>query len=267
MSLNKVHQQKVEQLLHRMWLNESEISVYLRWLQLWPSSVIQIAQASTIKRVTVHAIIDKLMNQWIFLDTRRWKKRLVYPATVDALHAILEKRKFEIEQIESQLKASEHIFEHIKSLSENFPDVRMLQWLEGINTTLVEMARDKEDVYIMNDAHSFNTLIDEKTLHRSYQKRAELWIKTNMVYPSGFKDFRHIERDDNYDIHIKTLPAEQLIDWWIDIRGNKVALHCYKEWFVTSTIIENKEIAAIMRCMYDAVWRLATDYQGSFVII
>lgn len=267
MAIPKIHQQKIEHLLQKLWLNDSEILIYITWLQAWPSTVMQLAQQSWTKRVTAHAIIDSLLTQWVFHDTRRGKKRLVYPAPIDALQTLIEEKKFAIEQLESQLESSKSIFQQIKALSENFPNVRMLQWSEWLNTVLLEMARDKSDVLIMNDAHSFNKLIDEKTLHRSYQKRSEENIKTKMVFPHWFKDYRHIERDDQYDIHIKTLPSEQLIDWWIDIRWNKVALHCYKEWFVTTTILENKEIATILRCMYDAIWRQATDYQWSFVVL
>jgi len=267
MALAKTHFQRLEQLLMRLGLNKTEIHVYLTALKVGPNTVMNLAEHAELKRVTTHAVVNELITKSVFLDTYRGKKRLVYAAPIDALQTIVEQKRFEVEQLESQLESSKSLFQQIKSLSENFPDVRMYQWTEWITTTLLEIARDEEDVCIINDAHSFNELIEDKTLHWSYQKRTELWVKTRMVYPDWFKDYWHIEWDDNYAIHIKTLPVNQIVDGWISIRGNKVAMHCYKEWFITTTILENKEIAALVRCMFDAVWRGAADYQGSFVIV
>lgn len=75
---------------------------------------------------------------------------------------------------------------------------------------MLEMARDKKDVYILSDSHSYNELIDQKTLHRSYKKRAEEAIKTRMIFPVGFTDFWHTKREEQYDIHIKTMPQDRL---------------------------------------------------------
>lgn len=267
MALAKTHIQKLEQLLVSFWLNTTEVAIYLTGLKVWPNPIMQLAEHAGLKRVTTHAAVSTLIDQWLFLETYRGRKRLVYPAPTEALQALVEQKRFSLEKLESQLAASQSLFQHIKTLSENFPDVRMYQWTEGLTTTLLEIARDEQDVYVINDAHSFNELIEDKTLHRSYQKRKDANTATRMVYPEGFKDYRHIERNESYPIHIKTLPIEQIVDWWITIRGNKVAMDCYKEWFVTTTILENKEIAALILCMFDAVWRSATDYQGSFVII
>jgi hypothetical protein len=99
------------------------------------------------------------------------------------------------------------LFGQIERLTQNFPKVRMYQGIEGINTALIEMARDGHDVLVMSDAHSMNQIIDTKTLHRSYQKRAQTGVSTQMIFPQGFTDFWHIERDESYDVTIRTLPA------------------------------------------------------------
>jgi len=49
----------------------------------------------------------------------------------------------------------------------------MFQGIDGINTMLTETAKDGKEIYVINDAHSFNTLTDERLLQRSYKKRKE----------------------------------------------------------------------------------------------
>lgn len=101
----------------------------------------------------------------------------------------------------------------------------------------------------------------------SYHKRAEQSIPTRLILPETFRDFRHLERKEDYDVTIKTLPNNAIIQWAIEIWWAKVALHCYQEQFVTTTIIENKQIAQILLAMYDSMRQHASDYQEKFLLI
>lgn len=265
--LTKAQLQTIDHLLSSFDFSPKERELYFLARESGPSTISQLSEKAGVKRVTVHAMISKLVWEWLFREIRRGKKRLITPAPFEALEWIIQQKQFQIDQLGSQLNASRPLFEHLKSLSENFPKVRMLQWREWLNTTLVEIANDDHDVYVINDAHSFNSIIDLKTLHRSYETRAKKWIKTSMIFPEGFTDFWHVSRDSDYLIHIKTLAADALIDGWVEIWWNKVALHCYKEWYVTSTILENPEIAWIMKQLFKSQWQLANDYLGSFVMV
>lgn len=265
--LTKVQLQTIDHLLWSFNFNAKEREVYFLAWEIWPSSIAQLALKSWIKRVTIHAMISKLIQEWLFIETWRWKKRLISPAPYESLEAIIEQKQSEIQKLASELQATRPLFDHLRSLTQNFPKVRMLQWREWLNTTLVEMANDNQDVYIINDAHSLNERIDLKTLHRSYQTRAKKWTKTSMIFPTWFKDFWNIEWDDDYLIHIKTLSPSSLIDGWIEIWWNKVALHCYKEGYVTTTILENPEIAAIMKQLFRSQRQLAQDYLWSFIMV
>lgn len=265
--LPKSDLQKIEALLQKLWLNQSEQKIYITGLFNGSLTIQQLADKSWLKRVSTHSIVSSLIHEWLFQETMRGKKRLVQPAPPEAIEHILETKQFELDQLSSQYTSTLSLFSKIQHLSENFPKVRMLQWSEWVTTTLLEQAKDKHDVYILNDAHSLNNLVEEKTLHRSYTKRASLGIKTRMVFPEWFTDFWHLSWNEDVAIHIKTLAPEHITTWWVEIRGNKVALHCWKEWFVTTTIMENKETAALMMCMYNALWHQAVDYQWSFVLV
>ncbi|USN56203.1 MAG: hypothetical protein H6766_03905 [Candidatus Peribacteria bacterium] len=92
-----------------------------------PSTVMQLADHTHIKRVTAHSNIDKLQQMGLLLDSYTGKKRLIHAASTDALTAVLESKKFELEQIESQLQGVTPLFGQIERLAQNFPDVRMFQ--------------------------------------------------------------------------------------------------------------------------------------------
>ena len=265
--LPKAHLTKITTLLQTLGLNESETHVYVTGLFTWPITIAQLAIQAELKRVTVHAIVDRLITLWLYTDTRRAKKRLVSPAPPEAIEALIAQKQVSLDQLSSHYTSTLPLFSQISSLTWNFPRVRLLQWTEWVTTTLLEQARDWVDVFALYDAHSLEQIVWEKTLHRSYQQRHKHTVKTRMVLPDGFTDRRYVERWDDVDIHIKTLPAKQIVDGGIEIWGNKVAMHCRKEWYITTTILENQEIAQIQHSLRNALRAQATDYQGSFVIV
>jgi hypothetical protein len=58
-----------------------------------------------------------------------------------------------------------------------------------------------------------------------------------------------------------------MTQWWVELRWNKIALHSYKESFITTTILENDQIAQLIRMMFESMRREAKDYQWSFVLV
>lgn len=208
-----------------------------------------------------------MIELWLFLESYYGKKRLVYPHSIDGLYALLEQKKFELKQLEDKLNASKSIFDYVKTSRTSFPTTRLYQGIEGINTTLLEMSKDKEPISIIYDANALTVLVDEKIFHMSYHKRAEQGIPTRLILPETFRDFRHLEWKEDYDVTIKTLWDSAIIQWAIEIWWSKVALHCYQEQFVTTTIIENKQIAQILLAMYDSMRQHASDYQEKFLLI
>jgi hypothetical protein len=123
----------------------------------------------------------------------------------------LEERKFALRQLEQQLEAARDVFSYLKQASNAFPMTRLYQGIEGINTTIIEMAQDKQPISIIYDANTLHSMLDEKLFHRSYQQRAKYNTTTRLILPDQFRDYRHLEWKEDYDVRIKTLTPNQLI--------------------------------------------------------
>jgi hypothetical protein len=147
----------------------------------------------------------------LFLETYMGKRRLVYPHSIDSLYSLLESKKFALKQLENQLDAAKDLFQYIKQSRDSFPMTRLYQGIEGINTTLIEMTKDKQPIVAIYDANALGALVDEKIFYWSYTKRAEMKIPTRLILPEDFRDFWHIERKEDYDVSIRTLPNHKLI--------------------------------------------------------
>jgi hypothetical protein len=87
--------------------------------------------------------------------------------------------------------------------------------------------------------------------------------------PDNFRDVWHLERKDDYDISIKTSSHPKLIHGGIEIWWAKVALQSYKSESkqITTTIIENQQIADIALVMYEALRNTSKDYQEKFILV
>lgn len=258
---------QLQPMLSSLWLNSTQCSVYLQWLVLWPASIIQLAQHTQLGRLAVHQASKQLLDLWLMMETWQGKRRLVYSHSIDGLVALVEERKFALRQIEQQLEASRDLFSYIKQSSGSHDMTRLYHGIEWVNTTILEMAQDGHPINIIYDAQALHSMVDEKLFHRSYQQRAKKWVPTRLILPDQFRDYRHLERKEDYDVRIKTLQPTQLIQWGIEVRWSKIALHSYDTPTITTTIIENQQIAHIITMMYEAMRTVASDYQEKYLLI
>lgn len=265
--MSLLHQ--IQPLLHKLGLNTTEQTVYLSGLSLGPSTIIQLADHSQLKRLTVHQAVQSLIDQGIMMETYYGKRRLVYPNNADGLRLLLEEKKFALRQLEQELESSKSVFDAIITARNSFSNTRLYHGIEGLNTALIEITNDGQDVYLLYDTNALAPFIDEKIYHRSYTQRSKKKLKTKLIVPDSFRDVRHLERKDDYDISIKTSHNPHLINGGIEIRWHKVALQSYNPLTkqITTTIIENQQIAQLLLVMYDALRNSAKDYQEKFLLV
>lgn len=259
--------QSIDYLLKQFDLSDHERTVFCAGLSSWPSTIIQLAQQADLHRLTVHQVVQSMIEKGLFLETYSSKKRLVYPNSSDGLTLMLEEQKRKLRHLEQQLESAKDIFHYLRNKRDSDPMTRLYRGIEGMNVTLMEMAKDGYDIAVLYDAQSLQDVIDESLYHRSYQQRQKQGIHTRLLLPDSFRDYRHVEWKEDYNITIKVLPSQQIIQWGIEIWGSKVALHSYKERDITTTIIDNAPIASMLLVMYQSMRSSAKDYQEQFLVV
>lgn len=183
------HLQSLDYLLKQFELSDHERKLFCIGLELGPSTIIELAQASELHRLTVHQVVQELVSKGLFLETFNRKKRLVYPNSVDGLMLMLEEKKRKVRQLEQQLEANKDIFQYLRSKNDVLSMTRSYRGIEGLNVTLMEMAKDKKDIAVLYDAQSLQTVMDEKLYHRSYQQRMLNQARTRLILPESFRIF------------------------------------------------------------------------------
>ncbi len=236
----------IEQVLEKIWLHPSDIKIFLLWLELWASTIAQLAQHANMGRITVHEIVRRLIKYGLFLQTYSQKKRLVYPNTLDSLNQFIEKRKLEVHQLEKEVHAASHILRSLQTQAENFPKTRFYKWREWIHIMMQEMLHDRKSIMVTSDWQHFYDLVDNEFLEQSLALRNKYRISVQLLFPMGFEYFCFTQWMYQQKLGIRFLPENTTLKWWMTIRWNKVAFHCYEWRFLTTTIIESQDIANMM---------------------
>lgn len=201
----------IDHVLKQFGLSDHERKIFCTGLLLGPTTIIALAQSSGIHRLTVHQSVQHLIEQGLFVETYNRKRRLVYPNYSDGLAVMIEEQKRKTRQLEQQLESVKDIFHYLRNQRDTDPMTRSYRGIEGLNVTLMEMARDHKPIAVLYDAQSLQAVMDEKLYHWSYQQRALQHIHTRLILPEHFRDFWHVDWKDDYEVSIRVLPEQQII--------------------------------------------------------
>lgn len=258
--VNSVEQLTIENTLRQLGLIDSEIAIFLLWLENGALTIAQLAELSQMGRITVHEIVGRLIKKWLFLETRSWHKRLVYPNQVDALENLVAEEKFKVQKLEKAAKKASSLLRDMQLMSESFPKTKFYKGQEGIQRMINEIKKDKNDVSIMSDGQHFYSLIDNDFLDQTVELRIKKGIKVRLLFPSGFEYFTYTQWTYQQELEIKSLPDADNLHGGMTLRWDKVALHCYEGKYITTTIIHNAPISLIQKYMFEQVWGNAKEY-------
>jgi len=248
------------QILNKLGMTESEIDVVFAGLKLGPATVIQLAKATSLKRITTHAIVQRLLEKGVFLETKNKTKRLVYPNDIKSLHRLLDKRKQELQDVEEQLDKASSFLANIQAWSQWFPNVRFYKGKEWVQLMFEEILSDKKDVYVMSDHRYFYDVIDNQFLEKSLEARKKHKLHTKMLFPTWFEYFCFSQWMYEQKLSIRSLPEDFPLTWAVNIWWEKVWFHTEKNGFITTTIIEDEQISQIMIFLFENVWNAANEY-------
>lgn len=250
-----VSQQKITQSLMQLGFGESDCIVYLLWLEMGASTVVQLAEESGLNRVTVHDIVWRLIDKWLFLETRSGQRRLVYPRQIDALQSLVDIKRSELTQLQSHVDQAMSLLRDVQLSSTYLPQIRFYKGQEGIALVGKEMLDDWQSICIISDSWHFDDLIDNKFLDKATWHPSQI----SLIIPMGYEHFSFTHKAKHDKLMIKYLTGNEQWRGAMSIWGNKVALHSYEGIYITTTIIENAPIAVMMRASFGAMWKIGVE--------
>jgi sugar-specific transcriptional regulator TrmB len=90
-------------LIKQFGLSAGEASIYLELLSLQSATVLDLSKTTKINRITVHGYINKLIEIGLVTQTKKGSRRILIAESPDVLTSLLNQKKTQLEQAESQL--------------------------------------------------------------------------------------------------------------------------------------------------------------------
>lgn len=258
--MHAVDKHSIEELFSLYWFDSRYAEIYTLCVDLWDTTVLELAKNTGIARITIHNIVDRLIKKW-FLETHSTKqnKRLIWvtdPSIWEKYQKVDEKSYQKKKLLTSQIQS---LITTMQSWVKDFTDAIIYKGDLWVHKMLEEIVDDRKTVYLLSNNTSFANVAEEKKLLTSYQQRFARWVKTNII-SLWQPDLIWFEKYSNYGLNVRVLPSENKIFWAINIRGDKVAIHDLKESLSTITI-NNSMISRMFMHIWDILWELSLDIE------
>ena len=253
-------------LTNRFDLSEGEAEVYLKLVEIQPSTVLELSKATGINRITVHGYIEKLIERGLISQTKRGSRRQLITQPPDKFSAILDRKARSIQETENLLPS---IVQQIKKLSpsSNEKELVKVEYHEGKKavSSIYKEALSADKVYSYVHLERYidvfpDTLTDWWKALRKNPKR-EVW---DILIDSPIAR-KNITEDKFQNYHAKILPKPERFSGFrfadYLIYGDKVAIMQLDPKEIEGTVIQSKHVASSFKALHQTLWDLLPERQ------
>jgi sugar-specific transcriptional regulator TrmB len=242
--------------LKNLGFNEKEAKVYLALLELGPSAVREISLKSGLKKPTTYVILDELRKKEAVLFLPGAKKKLYSAKSPDD---VFQMAKLRLNQAMYDLPL-------LKNLSQKGNKKAIVTYYEGVQGYEQAMSYRENDIIEEGEllcyfasAHTINPAMF-KSIDEFLGRLRENGVRLKGFAPDHESLKRWRSEDQASGREVKVLPLSMYsATSSIDISRNFVRFTLFgEEMFV---IIENAEIAKIMRQIFEMNWGNVGFYQ------
>ncbi len=247
-------------------LNENEAKVYLAALELGESTVQKISEKSGVKRVTTHVIVEKFINDGLFKEVVRGKRRKIL---ADAPEKLLQKiidKEIELRRQEEGLRSILPELASVYNYLSKKPKVRYYDGLEGIKSIYEDTLKQERGsvLYAFLSASSIDKRLLKWIKNDYVWRRVKKGIKAMVILPADDSGKLYNKEDKNKLRESLLLPPKDFpFSMEINIYQNRVALISNNSKDLFGLIIESREVANTFRLIFNLAWTTAKNISKS----
>ncbi len=246
----------IAQELEKLGLSEKEALVYLASLEIGPSPVQVIARKAEVNRATTYVMIESLLQHGLMSSFEKGKKTFYTAEKPERLHRIVHNERAVVDEKEQTIKKILPDLDAICAAAGERPKVSFYEdedGLEAMRDTIFDSKTEAMEDFISFD--DLRHLLPQDHWRKHGERLAKKKIKGRTIYTSeqtveppdivkGLWEYRRIPKKD-FPMHGE-----------LTVYGNKVAMIALKGKLV-GVIIESKEMALMVRTMFDLAWEQA----------
>ena len=251
-----------KKVLEELGLSDKEARTYLTSLELGPSPVQKIAQKAGINRATTYVCLEALQKLGLVSTVQKGVKTYFTPEHPEQLMALVSKQQKEIERKKEEL---ESVISDLKSSYESAgerPVVRFFEGKEGLDSIREDFIRSSKSKDIVMGFSSLDGLYSVFPFHpKEYtSRRIQKGTFSKIIYTyTGGAILKATDKQARRESRF--IPYEKFpMDGDITIYSkDRVAMVSYEKG-MGGVIIENKDLADMMRVVFKLAWETAEKY-------
>lgn len=237
---------KNTKILSKIWLSETESSIYLDLLQNWTSNIVEIATRTKLNRPLIYQKIPYLIETGLLSKTLKWKRNHYKAESPEYLKNLFDNLS---KNFNSLIPELQELYDHRDIL----PTIQVIEGKKSIKQVFedIVMTLNHWDVYYRYSSRS--NFWDNFTNLSKYKEIRDKKQIQRMVITS---EKRAKIRQKKLDREIVYIPAwYELFDQNIAkmIYGNKIAIIDYNTF--TAFIIENKILASFEEKIFNTLYK------------
>lgn len=252
----------IQDALHRLGLDEKEIALYLRLLQLGQSRASTLAYQMGLPRTTVQNILNRLEKEDIVHVSYEKNVNVYTPAHPSELLELLDLRKrrlnLELTQTEKDLQTIMPQLLGMVHSNKNVPNVRFYRGRDAVRTVLFDTLKSKTE---LKDFANIDAMFEHvQDINDEYvaEREKTTVTKRSLLLDTPFA--RHVYESGKYSPKshkgYKWVPAKKYpFSLEMNIYDGKISYLTYVENDIVGVIIQNDTIYQ----MHDSMWNLIWD--------
>jgi HTH-type transcriptional regulator, sugar sensing transcriptional regulator len=229
-------------------LSDNEAEVYLGALSSGPSTVQQLARASSVKRTTVYYVVEMLKKKGLLNVEVKGLKNLYVAESPEKLESIMEERKQLAQSVLPELLA-------LYNLKGSDSFIKYYEGAEAIKSVyegLLRDARPGDDYLVISDFERWYKLAPE--YYQSFlERRAAMDLKIRVLTTDTRWAQDHLKTQSRYNWKIKLFPPGTQLTTNVVIIPKKVVVHQLIPPII-ALVLENVSIVQYHRELFDIIW-------------
>lgn len=248
---------KLQSLLKPFGLSQNESAIYLHLLERKPTSALVISKDLAISRTKVYALLDKLIEKGLVSVTGKENARRFGANSYQQLEMLVNKRKSELEMLESSLPT---IFQQLSSLElskSNQSKIMNYQGIDGLKTVTWNSTRAKDTLRIFELASDMGAFLD---FDFSERVRIE-FVKRGLTQSLQLSNFADISPWTNIEEFVDIWdcryidPKELHFSTEILVYNDVVAMYQFRDKEIFCVEIYNEDLATMQKNVFHFLWK------------
>jgi sugar-specific transcriptional regulator TrmB len=240
--------------LEKIGLSANEAKIYLASLSLGDSTAQMIAAKATVTRPTTYIAIESLIQRGLMSSFQKGKKRYFAAGAPTQLAHILQNQKKEILERE---RVVEDLVSRLKNVggASDKPYARVFEGVDGIRAAQEDMLDSDADELLqvfapVDELHDEPTLFGGDLTEKLFKKFKKVrQLTSDAVKRSAASGKKRAALD------VRTFPGNHPdLKGEMVIYGDKVGVTSYHEGDPATILIQDKNMAAILRAMFTTLW-------------